>query len=264
MGSVLFGDRQEAGPRQDTAPREGASSRQTPAPKPSVGPVSLSVDIEAPSADWAFMADEGLAQRRPPDDVTSCRTFFAWALSQGSAPIFQSVHVLTIRASRDVHIELLGLEARQLPTQTAIPPTRPVRLTCQQSDYWTSTPEQQEKLPKVPTTPAEETGGLDMGEEFYVAAGELVRDRFLVEPLVGPGQYDYTIVAKLELDGEEKTFQLDAGGQPFRQSEDGAGMGYAPASYAWTFSPEPSYVHCPEIWQPEASPSPTCRQESPR
>jgi hypothetical protein len=274
VGTVLFDTQQDTAPLSDTAPRPDTASESDGTPEetapqrqtapPQADPVSVSAGLESSTA-WALIAGEDLARRRPPDDVTSCRTLFTWAVAGGAALIFESVHVLTVRAAEDVHVELLGIEARQQPVRTGTSSEPPARFMCQPDSASSSAPQEKETLPRAPTTPAGATGAPPtFFDEFRLPSEGEVRVRFFVEPLIGPGQYEYLIVATLRINGVEKTFELEAGGQPFRQSEDGGGMGYAPPSYTWTFSPEPSYMHCPEVRQPEFSPPPVCSHEIPR
>lgn len=234
------------------------------------GPITVSADIVNmnPREGWVLMADEDLAQHRPPANVTNCHQLFTWALSQGAMTTLVAEHALTIRASRDVYVRIVGLEVRQQTEQAEAGRTPPARLGCQSSDGpTTSTTTPEERLPKKETVPIGHVPSeSDTGyfEEFRLAAGEVVQEHFLVEPLWGPGQYGYVISAKIQVDGQESTFKLDAGGWPFRWSEDGGGMGYWPASYTWRFSPEPVYTHCLQGNQTDATQRPECREEKPR
>lgn len=274
VGLTVFIDQQPDNSSQSSSssqasPRASQTTSTGSAPK-NEGPIAVSAEIvnTNPREGWLLMIDEDLAQSRPPVNVMNCHQLFAWALSQGAMPAFVAEHVLTIRASRDVYVRIVGLEVRQQTEQAEARPKTPVRLGCQSGDDQatpTSTPK--ERLPKMETVPIghvpteEDTGYF---EEFRLAAGEVVQERFLVEPLWGPGQYDYVISARIQVDGQESTFKLDAGGgRPFRWNEDGGGAGYWPASYTWRFSPEPTYIHCLPGNETENK-IPDCREEKPR
>lgn len=225
-------------------PKAREDTRFDTGEKPSVFVEARVSDMDAGNG-WALMASEEIARRKPPEAVKDCRALHKWALAQGAFPVGNAVHTLSLSANFATDVRITSMKMKRHLLSDLEKSRLPVaRLSCLPEAGSVVHMRDPGDLPTADEMNDSQSGSNEMHRVSRLKKAE---QHILVNMMGTTGPFTYSLTLGLDTSIGYQKVVVDGGDRPLLGTEDGGGMGYWPAQYTWTMTPERTFTQCPEV-----------------